>query len=242
MGDPLRRLLEGFRQLLYPGECLACEALLPPERDHFCEGCAAELVTDPHAACPRCGNSVGPHADTAGGCPRCRDSRLPFERALRLGPYEGKLREIILRMKRRDGELAAEAFARLWAAAIEPRLRGLGATAVVPVPLHWRRRWRRGFNQTEPPARALAERLRVPCLAHGLQRIHATPRQAGLSVAGRRANVAGAFRVRRTARLRGEVVVLVDDVLTTGATAGEAARALREAGAARVLVAVIGHG
>jgi ComF family protein len=108
------------------------------------------------------------------------------------------------------------------------------AEVLVPVPLHPRRRRERGFNQADLLAAAVGRRCRLPVAATALVRRKDTAPQAGLSAAGRRLNVAGAFGVRRRARIAGRVVVLVDDVLTTGATALACARALNDAGAREV--------
>jgi predicted amidophosphoribosyltransferase len=105
-------------------------------------------------------------------------------------------------------------------------------------PLLWRRRWWRGYNQSESLARPLAARLGIPCRPSWLRRVRHTPEQKGQNVGAKLENVRGAFRARGSG-LVGRCVLLVDDVLTTGATAGEAARALRQAGARRVVVAVL---
>lgn len=172
----------------------------------------------------------------------CRGTAFAFEKAVRLGPYEGKLREVILKMKQPTGELLAEAMGELWAAHSERQLQETRAQAVVPVPLHWGRRWLRGFNQSGVLARRVARRLHVPFLPQVLRRIRSTRRQTDVTPAARRENVRGAFRAVAHPALRDRTVLLIDDVLTTGCTASEAAKALRSAGAKRVVVAVLGHG
>jgi len=114
-----------------------------------------------------------------------------------------------------------------------PDLMKEGWHTVVPVPLHWLRRWRRGFNQADVLARAIGRRYGLPVQRHCLARVRATPPQRG-DAAARRRNVRDAFGVRRPQRIAGTRVLLVDDVFTTGATANACAAALRDAGAAAV--------
>jgi ComF family protein len=235
-----RELARGLLHLLYPGVCGGCGCLLPPEQADFCTACRAALTTDPFPTCPRCAGTVGPYTHLDGGCTACRDVSFAFQSVLRLGPYDGVLREVILRMKVPGREWLAEALGLLWAEHAEQSLRSVGATAIVPVPLHWRRHRERGFNQSEMLAAALAERLRLPCQPRWLRRVRYTPHQKALqSPSARAANLRDAFRARPRAPLAGQTVLLVDDVMTTGSTAGEAARALRQAGAARVVTAVL---
>lgn len=236
-----RELGRGILQLLYPGVCGACGGSLAPEEATFCQSCRAALSADPHPSCPRCASTIGPYVSTEAGCIRCRERRFHFEQAFRLGPYEGLLREMILRIKQSQGELTAEQIGDLWAERMGSGLRAVGADAVIPVPLHWWRRWQRGYNQSETLARALADHLHLPCRPGWLRRIRSTPFQMRQTPAGRVQNVHNAFRARSGARLRGLTVLLVDDVLTTGSTCSEAAKALRAAGAARVVVAVLAH-
>jgi ComF family protein len=236
-----KELARGALHLLYPGVCAACGRSLPIGQDLFCEPCRVALTADNHPTCPRCASTVGPFVPLEDGCGRCRQSPFRFERALRLGPYEGLLRELILRMKYGSGEPVAELLGALWARHSAQRLRELGADVIIPVPLHWWRRWTRGYNQSETLARSLAGGLRLPCRPGWLRRVRATPQQTQQTPSGRWDNVRSAFRARSGAHLRGKTVLLVDDVLTTGGTASEAARALHEAGAARVVVAVLAH-
>jgi len=104
---------------------------------------------------------------------------------------------------------------------------------VVPMPLHWRRKWQRGFNQAELLARRTARRCGIP-MSNSVRRIRSTAAQAGLSNAMRRENVAGAFRLKNRRAIQGRRVLLIDDVMTTGATASACALALKRGGAASV--------
>jgi ComF family protein len=182
---------------------------------------------------------MGRFAASEDGCPRCRDERFHFERSFRLGRYEDRLRDVILRMKQRAGDVLAECMGRLWAAHAENRFREARPDVLIPVPLHWWRKWQRGHNQSEALAEAISSRLQLPCRASWLKRIRATPHQAGLGGTERRLSMRSAFRAAKNVDLKGKSILLIDDVLTTGATASEAAKALKEAGAARVVVAVL---
>src|SRR5436309_2740232 len=206
----MRTLARGLLHLLYPGACLVCDAPLDPDADDFCPACRAALAADPHPTCRRCASTLGPNLPPADDCTRCRGESFHFERVLRLGPYEGLRRDAILRLKHARYDGLAEAVGGLWAAQTLDRLRDVKASAVVPVPLHWRRRWQRGYNQCDVLAAALAAALGLPC-RRWLRRVRDTPRQTDLSPTGRRDNVRGAFTA--TAPLRGQTVALVDDVL-----------------------------
>jgi ComF family protein len=233
-----RRLWQGVIHLLYPGICPVCARPLPPDGPPLCDTCRSALTHEPHHTCPRCAGTVGPFAALDVGCTHCRDVSFHFERVLRLGPYEGLLQEVILRLKHVSHDGLAETLGALWAEHAGAELRGAGATVLIPVPLHFRRLWQRGYNQSAALAHGLAARLRLPCRPRWLRRIRHTPKQTEQTPAARRENVKGAFRAVRGA-LAGQTVLLVDDVMTTGSTVSEAARALRDAGARRVVVAVL---
>jgi len=142
-------------------------------------------------------------------------------------------------MKSASGEGLAESIGRVFGEVALTRLRDAGVEVVVPVPLHWRRWWARGYNQSEAVARELAKSLGVAFAPRALKRVRHTPRQVQSTASARAENVKGAFRARVRASLAGRSVLLVDDVMTTGSTAGEAARVLRADGASRVVVAVL---
>ena len=237
-----RVLTRGFGELLYPPACIVCAVPLPGRPSaHFCAACLHALTDDPQPACPRCAVNTGPFALVAGGCSRCRREHLPFEHTLRLGTYDGLLRDVVLRLKRSSSEGLAELLGELWAERCRAALTSLAPDLVVPVPLHWWRRWQRGYNQSAAIAHGLANSLKLPVYPTCLRRTRHTPLQShpSLPFSARRDNVRGAFRGRGRPPLKGRTVLLVDDVMTSGATAAEAARALRAAGAARVVVGIL---
>jgi ComF family protein len=229
----------GARQLLYPGCCLLCGRPLPLEQLHFCSVCHHDVFTDTHPTCPRCAGTIGPFTASVEGCHACRNERFAFEQVLRVKSYDGLLREVILRMKNQRGESLGELLGECWAEQAAERFAALQVQAIVPIPLHWLRRWQRGYNQSAALSRGLAARLGLPCCPSWLRRIRNTPRQTSQTPAGRKANMRGAFAVRSPADVKGKAILLVDDVMTTGATVGEAAKVLRAAGAARVVAAVL---
>lgn len=228
----------GLLRLAVPPICPACGC--GAAEPGCCGRCRAALTHGSNARlCGRCGASAGPHVDCSSGCFACRNDRFAFETVVRLGRYEGALMEACRRIKEeRQRPLAAALGELLWTTRAAA-LRQLAPDAVVAVPLHWRRRWRRGYNQADEIADRLARGLGVPRLS-ALKRLRNTPPQAPLAASVRRTNVASSFRATR--RLAGARILLVDDILTTGATCHHAARALRAAGAAQTVVAVLARG
>lgn len=235
-----RAFLIGAQHLIYPGCCLLCGQPLAAAQTHFCSLCHKELFTNSESTCPRCSGTIGPFAVIDGRCGACRKESFAFEQVLRLGRYDGLLREVILRLKKQRGEGLAELLGEYWAKEAAARFASLHFEFLVPVPLHWRRRWRRGYNQSAALCRGLATYMGASSHPSWLRRVRHTPQQTSrLTPAERKANVRDAFRVRPGAPLAGRTILLVDDVMTTGATASEAARALRAGGASRVVVAVL---
>jgi len=173
------------------------------------------------------------------GCAACRGRSLGFDTSIALGIYEGALRDLCLRLKHERYAWLAPWLSELLIEARYEAVARLPADAwVVPVPLHWWRRWQRGYNQADELANGLARRLKLP-VHRILRRVAATPKLAHVGRTARSELMHRVFRARARPGLAGRTVLLVDDVLTTGATCGEAARALKRAGAAQVIVVVI---
>jgi len=168
--------------------------------------------------------------DESGRCRLCRSGARGFDMAYCFGAYEDTLRQLIHLFKYGRIKPLARTLAAHLASALP---RDQKFDVVVPMPLHWRRRWQRGFNQSELLARLTARRCGIP-MVNAVRRTRATAAQAGLSNARRRENVAGAFRVRKPQAVEGQRVLLIDDVMTTGATASACALALKRGGASSV--------
>ena len=220
-------LLRSFVDLLLPARCAACSTPLGHERP-FCEPCW-QSVTPIGAACPRCAEPGWQEL-----CPECRRQPPPFAGVSPVFLYGGQLAVALLRFKyARAGHLA-----RSLGALLVPELRRLREAQpgilIVPVPLHPRRLRQRGYNQSALLARAACGE--GPAL-RALARVRPTAPQAGLDREQRRLNLRGAFRA--DPRVRGCPVLLVDDVLTTGATAAACSEALLEAGATSVRALVL---
>jgi ComF family protein len=231
---PLRRRLGTWFDHLAPRPCALCGQGLPPGTfPGLCGGCLQAMPGARRARCGRCG------LPAAGGCGACAQADLPFDRTLAAADYAPPLDRLVTAMKfGRQLGLArplGELLAACWLGAADaPRL-----DCLVPVPLGAGRLAQRGFNQALEMARAMSAALAVPLPVHPrrLLRLRDTPAQADLGLADRRRNLEGCFACG--GRLDGTHVGLVDDVMTSGSTLAEAARALKHAGAASVVALVV---
>ncbi|HSP68648.1 MAG TPA: ComF family protein [Bryobacteraceae bacterium] len=168
--------------------------------------------------------------DESGRCMLCRLGLRGFDAVYSYGSYEGTLRQLIHVFKYGGVRPLAGTFGRLMAQALP---REAGFDLIVPMPLHWFKQWQRGFNQAELLAAEIGRKWNTPVKSI-VRRRRVTAPQAGLTNAKRRANVQGAFRIAGGRRVDGLRILLVDDVVTTGATASACARVLKRAGAAHV--------
>ena len=220
----LARLLRWGSRCLLPPRCLVCAEAGVDGLD-LCRWCRAELPwNDP--ACPRCALPLAAGAD----CPRCLAEPPPFARAHAAFRYEFPVDRLLPRFKFHADLAAGALLATLLQWSLDP---GEWPQALLPVPLHRSRLRRRGYDQALELGKALARETRLPLVASRLRRVRRTQAQTELGASARRRNVAGAFALAPGPPLPAHVA-LVDDVLTTAATAEALARALKAAGARRV--------
>ena len=210
-----------------PPRCAGCGEIID-EVDGFCADCWLTLDFLGNQGCERCGMPL--EATAAELCARCLAAPPTLDRMRAAVAYGPLSRSIALKLKYGRKIALARTMARFMAP-----LREVGTEAlVVPVPLHRRRLWWRGFNQAGLVAQQLGVRWDLPVEQRLLRRVRATPPLKGMNETQRRSAVGGAFAVAEGRRIEGRTVILIDDVLTTGSTAAACARALRKAGAGRV--------
>jgi ComF family protein len=231
---------------LFRPQCAACGAAIPPSAT-LCGPCAGSLV-ELGPACPRCAEPAverapgAPAGEDAGEeialepvCRRCRAAPLPLERIVAPWRFGGQLATAIRRLKFAGCAHVARDLAPLWAPLIAAAADGADGAIVVPVPLHWRRRLARGYDHAWLLARHACAAAGLAPPVPALRRTRAAPPQSTLPAAARQGNLRGAFAVRTPDAIAGRAVILVDDVVTTGATLAAAAGPLRAAGAASVI-------
>lgn len=239
----------GLLGLVYPRTCYGCEQLLGERPGWVCADCSGRLHPIGHPFCEVCCQPFW--GDLAEGfqCANCADRDLQFDFARTAYQSRGLARELVHRFKYRGQFFLARLLGEMLEQALEdPRIAEdaeSGEWVLVPVPLHARRLREREFNQAEELSREVACRRGLPSV-NALRRIRYTRRQAKLDRAERLTNLRGAFEIspkpREGKAIVGKRVLLVDDVLTTGATASECARALAEAGALKVVVITVVRG
>lgn len=228
-------------QMFLPAVCLLCQECLPDgyPADRFCPSCTDSLPTPPPARCPCCAVAHRTLTPSMHHCEACLREPPPFTRVHALGPYQGTLRTAIHRFKYREGLILERPLGQLLAATVQTGSDGDLPNLLVPVPLYPGRLRRRGYNQALQLARQVGRQCGIPVAPAGLRRVRETPPQQSLDARVRRTNLRGAFTI--SAPVAGRRVLLIDDVMTTGATARECARVLRQAGATAVDVAVLGR-
>ncbi len=227
--------------LVYPPRCVICQVDFVPPVDQplICPTCRRGLALPVLHWCQNCGAPLVNETSAADDCVHCRRETFPWNAVIAIGQYEGELSRAVVRTKTPVGEAVAIELGRLLFEFRREAFARLQIDAVVPLAMHWSRRLSRGTNGPDLIAEALARQLEVPVRRRWLRRRRLTALQSDVSPTLRHRNQRNSFRVGLGCRIVGPRVLLVDDVLTTGSTAADAAKVLLAAGVESVSVAVI---
>lgn len=245
----LRALGGGLVDLLYPPSCPGCDGPLPPtdptgESSALCAACELKLTPMLPPFCEVCGQPYeSGSVEGSFRCSNCGGRKFSFDFAIAPFLARGLLRDMVHRFKFGKAEAMRRPLGRLFARVFDdPRLCGHDWT-LVPVPIHWRRRYQRGFNQATQLASVLSHSTGYPVI-DALRRVVFTPPQSRLNRQQRLENLADAIRIRpaRAAAIRDRDLLLVDDIFTTGSTGQACAEVLKAAGARKVAVITLARG
>ncbi len=229
-----------LQSLLFPQACGLCgEPTLNRDLSPLCEACRSSFPPFERRICHFCGIPVpGSLRESFTVCRRCVGESVPFDYARAWGAYEGSLRTAIRRFKFDGLKRLAKPFSALMAEATTKSGLGIRFDWIVPVPSHPKRTRQRGYDQTLLLAQGLSRHLGTPLFTHLCRTRHTAP-QFGLNREQRRHNLRGAFQLRRGELLTGKSALLVDDVMTTGATVDEVSRALRSQSEVATIVVIV---
>ncbi len=224
-------LKDSIFDFVYPPHCLVCGRYLSEKEKDVCEGCwnSQKILSDPF--CPTC-KSFFPDAET--GCFFCSaDSNLLCVRSL--GIFDDFYREIIHKFKYKGKLSLGKRLSRRLGEEIKKDKRFSGFDFLIPVPLHPAKKRERGYNQSEIMGEVVSKELNISFLKNVLKRIKNTRDQTKLSDEERKTNVKDAFKVSFPEVIKDKKIILVDDVITTGATLFECARVLKDNGAKKIV-------
>ena len=228
--------------MIYPRNCIRCGCSSPEPFRYLCWDCYAETTRVEPPFCRCCGDPVAGQVQHDYTCYACSRKSPAFETARSAVRYEGGVGEALRALKYDAALWVVEDLASLLDACVRAEYSGRAFDWVVPVPLFPSRRRGRGFNQSALLAAALGRRMGVPFKEHCVRRVRSTATQTGLTAPQRAANVSRAFRSGIWSRSVGRNILLVDDVMTTGATVDACAAALKDGGAESVCVVTVARG
>ena len=232
----------GALDVLFPRHCAACGETVDRPRGHLCWECFRSIELHASSACQCCGLKIEGRVAHAFLCSVCREKPPHFDLARSAGRFGGVLRELLLQFKYGRATWLSQDLADLLHGCILAHYAVEEIDLVVPVPLHRKKLRDRSYNQAMLLASASAPRLNRLCAGDVLTRTRDTPTQTRLHADQRRQNMRQAFAVPAPEWVRGRTVLLIDDVMTTGATLSEIAATLKRAGAWRVWAATVARG
>ena len=237
----LRGLLKGLKDLIYPNFCLVCKNRISPtdQQQLICTGCGDKIEQNLPPFCAKCGRHLDSQAIEKNACPSCSKcgANFYFDRAFSPCTYTGTVKKLLHEFKYSGKDYLGKPLGNLMHAFIRDyRLPIAYLDFVIPIPLHKSRQREREFNQAEILSQEVAREFNKKALTDILIRIKPTKTQTELDFQERCQNVKESFSVTKPELIKGANLLLIDDVLTTGATTSEAAKCLKEAGAEKVLL------
>jgi len=246
----LNRGWQAAKALVFPVHCASCRQPCHGSADRLliCATCKISLLRHRTSSCPHCGlfSQAASRGEKSSllpaNCPGCSQRKLWFDATLALGPYRDELREAVLRSKRSTEEALTLSLGALMGRRLGPLLEAQEIDLIANTPTHWKRRWQRGVQSTELLLTGIVSQVKLPVASRLLCSKRFTKKQGTLSSAERFRNVSNAFRVRNRRQVQGKHVLVVDDVMTSGATLNELARILHQAGASKVSNVVLARG
>ena len=235
---PVYTIGRGLLDLVMPAHCLNCDSPLR-ENTLLCTECAGHFRLIKEPRCPRCGKAVGEFSTAAEKrCSECVRYSPAFDQATAPLAYDDVVRELILKLKFLRKPVVAECFTTPLADHLASMVWMADVDLVQPVPMHWWRCFRRGYNQAELLAGTICRTFGIP-MTNALRRIRLTRPQSRLSRRSRLRNLEGAMKVKPKDAVEGKTILVVDDILTTGTTGSVCADVLKEAGADKVYVLTV---
>ncbi len=233
----IRNISFGLLDIFYPRHCFACNKSLHEEKNtYICGSCLEILRKTEVKRCSKCGLKLGPGITSSNkGCPECKNASLRFEKSFFVSDNTEPIRTLIHQFKYKKQICLATPLGSLLTNLLHQETI-CEIDLVVPVPLHWKKKQERGFNQSELMAKKICKKLSIPISTNNLYRIKNTLSQTQLSHLQRQKNVKGAFNVKNPEKFFQKNILLVDDVLTTGMTASECAKSLENIGTNKVFL------
>ena len=230
----LRVGLNAVVDFIYPPNCLICRTFVPGEAA-ICDKCLSDIGLVKGPRCWRCGCPGANEPD----CANCSGKAYAFQRLITLSDFTEEIRRLVHALKYQGRTRVAAVFGKSLGELVLETCQPFETAVIVPVPLHPSRERERGYNQSGLLASAVATRTGLPVLARALRRLVATDSQTKFDLMDREHNVKGAFQVKQPGIIQNRTVLLVDDVVTTGATANSCTRELLRAGASEVVVTAL---
>ncbi len=230
----LNKIIPGLIDLIFPLNCALCGRFDPATKEQpLCRNCLEQIPYTHPPFCLKCGRNIRTYSEQ-GLCPDCILQPPGFDGAWAFTRYEPPMTNLIRTFKFHNKTSLRKTFTHIARSFIERYSLKLAADMLIPIPVHPVRLRERGYNQSELLAHGLAELTGIPLETHILKKHRLIPRQSDLKRKERWTNIQGAFRIENSSLIKNRHIFLVDDLLTTGATASVAANALKQAGAANV--------